>query len=675
MSSKNAIVLFSNGVADISRSYTLKPGENKISIPVQKDAIGDLLASMNVTGKDVKVAKPASYLPSNSDDGALDLSEYVDDVWIGLAQKLAGAEVTVSMPAGAIYKGRLVGVQGIPRALSNNTSGDVPYLVLLIDGGAGEPSSAFHKLKLDDVLWMRFTDATVQSEVNKALHRNFQQIKPDSTFVELTLAAKAAGEATVQYTIPSAAFKFSYRLRDEDKGLVFDGFAVVDNDTEEDWNDVQLSVVTGEPISFTTDLAEKKLPKRSNVNVVSDTAQGAVDTGEAYAEAPAGGNAKVVRAMAMMRAPAQGRGALESCGGSVAMDFSAAATIDEAMTKEVGDFSIFTSPLPVSIPSKQSALIPIFSNRLENSGIVLYFKQSNNNTRAFRAARLKNQADYSFNVGPCTVTQEGIFSGQCVVQNTKPGEESLLAFAKETAVKINVENGERSQKLSRLAISDGVLYRTNVITSVTKYLIRNSGEQGYDFVLDHAATLDSSAKVKVTITPLDSNGEPKSLDVTERTTYGPRINFKLSGSQSVAVSVQERLLVSNEVEFRANTWNEFGQFINSNKNLLVDDAKLKLLMDHRKELDTLALSVEKLNTEAKRANGRADSLRKNIQAVQGQSTPETQDWIKKLAGIENRLTAIADDELPQAQQQQQEAINKFNEALANVAYKWDESDQ
>src|SRR5690606_31798376 len=67
-------------------------------------------------------------------------------------------------------------------------------------------------------------------------------------------------------------------LRQQDDDTIeFQGFAVVDNNTDEDWQDVLISVVTGEPITFSTDLADSKTPKRSHVDIVSERALGAVE--------------------------------------------------------------------------------------------------------------------------------------------------------------------------------------------------------------------------------------------------------------------------------------------------------------------------------------------------------------------------------------------------------------
>lgn len=105
---------------------------------------------------------------------------------------------------------------------------------------------------------IQFTDEEVQSEVNKALERNFQMIKPDSDFIKFTIESeKEDARATVQYTIPTPAWKSTYRLRDTKEGKYeLEGLALVDNNTDEDWNDFILSVVTGRPITFETDIGE-----------------------------------------------------------------------------------------------------------------------------------------------------------------------------------------------------------------------------------------------------------------------------------------------------------------------------------------------------------------------------------------------------------------------------------
>ena len=55
----------------------------------------------------------------------------------------------------------------------------------------------------------------------------------------------------VSYTIAAPIWKTTYRVvLGEDGKPFFQGWAIVDNVSEEDWNGVRLSLVSGSPVSF-----------------------------------------------------------------------------------------------------------------------------------------------------------------------------------------------------------------------------------------------------------------------------------------------------------------------------------------------------------------------------------------------------------------------------------------
>lgn len=123
---------------------------------------------------------------------------------------------------------------------------------------------------------MVFPQEAVASEVDKSLNRAFQTIRPQSTTVNMQVSSDSPGqEFTLQYTVPAAAWKMTYRLRADGSSISLDGVGVVDNNTEEDWNDFLISMVVGEPVTFSTDVASSKIPQRQQVNLVSQEAQGA----------------------------------------------------------------------------------------------------------------------------------------------------------------------------------------------------------------------------------------------------------------------------------------------------------------------------------------------------------------------------------------------------------------
>src|SRR5947209_17232477 len=73
--------------------------------------------------------------------------------------------------------------------------------------------------------------------------------------------------------VPAAVWKSSYRLMLNANGEpVLEGWAIVDNTTGEDWTKVQLSLVSGRPISFVSQLYAPKYIARPGAELADDNA-------------------------------------------------------------------------------------------------------------------------------------------------------------------------------------------------------------------------------------------------------------------------------------------------------------------------------------------------------------------------------------------------------------------
>src|SRR5581483_5723492 len=77
----------------------------------------------------------------------------------------------------------------------------------------------------------------------------------------------------VSYTVESPVWKATYRilLGEEGKPPLIQGWAVVDNTTDEDWVFVSLSLVAGLPVSFRHDLYTPRYIRRPVVEVQATT--------------------------------------------------------------------------------------------------------------------------------------------------------------------------------------------------------------------------------------------------------------------------------------------------------------------------------------------------------------------------------------------------------------------
>lgn len=675
----NQVTVFSNGVADFHRVYDVAADvPTEISIPVRKSHIGDVLASLTIAGAGIRIAKPASYRPSNDMKGTLELEP--EDVFVALAVSLSGAQVAVIHTGVDRIIGTLVGLDTV-RERTPNGDIDVRYLVVTT------PDTGLRRFDIAHLEGLQFQDPDVQAEIEKALKRNFERIKPDSTFVDITLAADEPGRAVIGYTIPAAAWKMSYRLhmdgagdtRSEVPGLPgpsgversetisFQGNAIVDNNTEEHWTDVEIAVVTGEPLTFSTDLAEAKVPRRSHVDVVRQTAAGAVEVQEGIEE------------MSLMAAPIAA--AAPASAGSVpgrlarvrrsdgieaelAMDAAGPrASFEAAEVTDAGDFSVFRSPSPVTIDANRSAVIPMFALPLAEAKVVLHYKHGNNAQRPHRAVRFTNESDFSLTRGPCTIYEHGVFQGECIVPAIKPGGRTLLPHAVETGVRVRAEFKDPQSKLTRVKVADGWYIGGTQHRRVVVYAVRNNVERVYPMVLDHVTVLRGDVEAHLTV----DGGQPDPVEVDERLSDGVRLSFELPAKATAQLVVTETKLTEQRLQITdLDHWRYIEEAIALDAEPL--HAALQEAVALKEAVDDTVAQRAELRRESDVLQQKQARLRDNIGAVGTHATAN--QWRAELAASETRITEIESRLLPEIERTIVRQRKAVTQALRSAAAEW-----
>ena len=98
-----------------------------------------------------------------------------------------------------------------------------------------------------------------------------------------TFFAQGEGQRTIRlsYTLEAPVWKATYRilLGEEEQPPLIQGWAVVDNTQDEDWEDVQLSLVAGLPVSFVHDLYTPRYIRRPVVAGAGDDGRAAAGGG------------------------------------------------------------------------------------------------------------------------------------------------------------------------------------------------------------------------------------------------------------------------------------------------------------------------------------------------------------------------------------------------------------
>lgn len=509
-------------------------------------------------------------------------------------------------------------------------------------------------------------DDDVQTEIDKALQRNYQRIKPNSTFVELVLsAADDKAEAIVQYTIPAAAWKISYRLRiAEGRATELQGFAIVDNNTDEDWTDFHICVVTGEPITFSTDLAESKTPARKHVDLVSETALGAVEV-----EVAAGGAAEAAEDFEH-----KSRGKLRKAGRQFSManraDFVPAETTT-AEIHEVGDFSIFESDSLVTIPAKRSTVIPMFNVEVADTKSVLHYKHENHPDRPYRSVDFTNQTGFSLGRGVCTVFEESAYSGNCIVPALKPGESRLLPHALETGVTMHRDQKRQRNKVVALRLSEGFCYTSTRQRRESHYHVKNSRDETYELVLDHDYTLmDPDTEARLVH---DVSDEP--LDVATKLAEGVRYSVSVGPKSEFVVKVVEQRIDQSQMELISITkqhenlqvnWLE-QNLVKTNGPLALHEGVQGCLKIHQ-QVEAKRQEISDAVNETERRAGRQERLRQNIKS--GGQDELTNRWRTELDEAERAIQEIEEERLPGLRDEERSLRSKLKEALKSLSAEW-----
>lgn len=656
---ENRVVIYSNGIADFQRSYQVESAAPlKISIPVRQDHLADVLGSFNVYGN-VKLESPPTFRPSNELEGNITINP--KQVLEDLATNLSGAQVRVERAGGPI-EGTLIGLHQEEEA----TPGEPIHpksLIVLSDGG-------LRRCVLREIQSLQFLDDDVQQEIDKALQRNYQRIKPNSTFVELVLSAQQKQtEAVVQYTIPAAAWKISYRLRmTADRETELQGFAIVDNNTDEDWNSFHVCVVTGEPITFSTDLAESKTPRRQHVNLVSESALGAVEVGIAM-----GGSASYGDADELAEAePPGARRMYRMASMAAPMEPMQTADVETAEVHETGDFSIFESASPVTIPAKRSTVIPVFNVSVADVKSVLHYKYENHPDRPYRSVDFANSSGTTLGRGVCTVFEEAAYAGNCIVPALKPGESRLLPHALETGVSVQRELKRQHNKVVALRLSEGFCYTSTRQKRETHYHVKNNRDVPYELVLDHDDMLIEPEVEARLIT----DGADDVLEATSKLADGRRYTIAVAPKSELLLKVAEQRIDQSRVELVTSTkqyeniqidWLE--QNLVATNGPLAEEPGVQACLRIQQELEAKRQDVTTAVNETERLAERQERMRKNIQS--GGQDELISRWRNELDEAEQAIKQIEEERIPALREEEKSLNSQLKDELRSLSAEWE----
>ena len=447
------VILYSNGVAYIERRG-LVAGNAEINLSFKQSQVDDVLKSMVVldlnNGKIGAVSYNSS-APASARTAEIPFSVDAESGTegtggiAGVLSQLQGAKVAVTSTKGpatgsilTVEKRTIPGDKDRPATMAR-------FLVIASD--AGEITS----FDLADVRAVKLLDEGTKRDLNEFASATASTRRRDAKTITVTSNGTGQREMVVSYTIAAPIWKTTYRVvLDEEGKPFFQGWAIVDNVSEEDWDSVQLSLVSGSPISFIQNLQKPLYRYRPIIPIPEDlNLDPQIYDPEAYGDLADASSAGVGAGYGSGTGDGDGgRAAPPPSSNNFIVDGARASLstvlvneqggVQTAATgSELGDLFEYRIANPVTVSRNRSALIPIIQTKMEGERVSIY-NESARHDRPMGGMMLTNTSPLTFEGGSLTVLDRDAYAGEALMERLKPKEKRLISFALDLGTLISI---------------------------------------------------------------------------------------------------------------------------------------------------------------------------------------------------------------------------------------------
>ncbi len=641
-------ILYSSGVGYFQREGTVE-GNARVDLTFPVQDINDLLKSMVLQDLNGGVISAVSY------DSQAPIEKTLQSFAVnltgnpGFGQLLGqarGEKVEVTLQQGnaaqpGAVTGTVIGVEKQRQAAGKEPPVEVEMLNLWCAEG-------MRSVKLTDVLRVRFLNPVLEGEIKRALETLAQSHDTQKKAVSLTFNGEGKREVRVSYVVENPIWKTSYRLvlsTKKDGKPMLQGWAIVDNSSEEDWKDVRMALVSGRPISFQMDLYQPLYVARPVVepelfaSLRPPTYNGAMDrnaaTATASSFAPAGaeqlrslkdakgeGKEKSFDDAAGFRRAGADKQAAQELGKRMREDMDLSKGVGSSATAgELGDFFQYVIDHPVTLPRQKSAMLPIVQKDVEADRVSIY----NERTQAkhpLLGLKFRNTTGMHLMQGPITVFEGSSYAGDARVLDVQPKDERLISYAIDLGTEVEPIAKKQPDRLTKVKVNKGILYRTDKVREEKAYNVKNRSEHDRVVLIEHPFRADFN---------LVSKDQP-----AERARDVYRFELKVAAGKTATEEVIEEKDLGSNVTL-SNTDDNTMRFFLSQP--VVSDAVKKALeqaLGMKAKVDNARREIEQLQRQLKDITDDQVRLRANLKEM----PPTAEAYKRYLKKFDDQETQI-----------------------------------
>lgn len=525
------ITLYRSGVGHFQRQGSVI-GNAQLSLKFDANQINDVLKSLQIVdfgGRVASVSYPSKDpLSRRLSSFSLQISD--NPSLPTLLERLRGSPVTLTTFDGPI-SGSVISVEtrDIPQSQGANEKPAIvktPVVNLLT-------STGIRSVQVPQITNFTIADKNLADELNRALAALAESRAERTKTVDVSLASDGGTprQVAMTYVHETPVWKTSYRLvlpdtidpvakpnsaaKPSATGTL-QGWAIVENTTDQDWSNVRLSLVSGRPVSFRMDLYEPlyvfrpEIPVPTVPGVMPRAYEGGLEaaaivgrptTAAAPPASAMPGNPRGLREetkakRADPRSGGQGSpfrnnqgpggesGEMDGSGGLSSADLADYGHHAQARAGEVGETFQFELENPVTIERQRSAMIPLLSANIDARRVSIY-NPADRADHPMRGVQITNTSGMQLLPGPLSVVDAGSYTGDAQINQISPGDKRLLAYAVDLDVAVTTEPLNQ-YNISKLRIVKGSFEQTVSTIEGVKYTFANKDlKRPRQIILEH----------------------------------------------------------------------------------------------------------------------------------------------------------------------------------------------
>ena len=632
-------VLLSTGGVGYFEFQAKISGDDELSLPVRVDQIDDILKSLVVF--DSKGGVGTVSLPSRLPDSELFRDLPFDSSALGnpadLLSRLVGAEIDVSGPRSVT--GRIAGVTETSVTDKSGRTTTVHRVSVLGTRG-------IEQFVYEDARSISFRDRKLQEAFSRALGELAQRGSDLGRTLTITSHGNGTRTLTIGYVVAAPLWKSAYRLvlpnaADGTTRGRLQGWAILENASGLDWDEVELTLASGNPVTFRQSLYDAYYVDRPEVpvevlgRVLPKPDEGAIAYGEGRA-------AKAAKPEFMPPpSPAPAYDVMEGGGGVAAeapppppglepIIVTAARRKEAASSEDATTQVMFRFKEPVTVARGKSFAVPVIDTVVPAARIALY-NADTLPARPLSAVRLRNETGAGLPPGVLTLYEPTTAGGNAYIGDARlaplpAGQARLLSYAVDEKTLVNsAENS--SQRIEKGKIAGGMLEISVVEQSATVYTVAAPTGEARDLIVEHPR-----------YEPDEKLAAPKGPDI-EQTPNTYRIPFHVDAGATASLGVVVDRPVSSTLALVDLNGDRIEAYLHAQEISPELAAIFKELAKRRAPVDQADKTIADVARERAQIYSDQERLRKNLDALPERSALRAR-YLDQMNMQEDRLATL-----------------------------------